>query len=106
MLQWKADTHDDRSMMQNLITPIIYFGSLMALLIGAMVHLVGGGNLLRLVFSLVFALLGFWIGFYLAQKIGIVLFRFGPVDYGWSIIFSLISALIGYWLSGERKEGE
>ena len=92
-------------MMQNLITPIIYFGSLIALLIGAFVHLVGGGNLLRLVFSLVFALMGFWVGFFLAQEIGIVLFRLGPVDYGWSIIVSLISAVMGYWLSGERKEG-
>ena len=92
--------------MQNLITPIIYFGSLIALLIGAFVHLVGGGNLLRLVFSLVFALLGFWIGFYLAEKIGIGLIRFGPVDYGWSIAFSAISAVIGYWLSGERKDRE
>jgi hypothetical protein len=55
---------------------------------------------------LVFALLGFWIGFYLAGKIGVILIRFGPVDYGWSIAFSVISAVIGYWLSGERKDRE
>jgi len=92
--------------MQNLTPPIIYFGSLLALLIGAFVHLIAGGNLLRLVFSLIFSLLGFWVGVYIADRTGISIIPFGPIDYGWSIGISAASAVVGCWLSGERKESD
>jgi len=76
----------------------------MALLIGAFIHLVAGGNLLRLVFCLIFALFGFWAGNYIGDRTGITFFSFGPVDYGWSIGFSVFSSVFGYWLSGEGKK--
>ena len=90
--------------MINLSQPIFYFGSLIALLIGAFIHLVAGGSLLRLIFSLVFALLGFWVGNYLGGRVGLSIVSFGAIDYGWSPGRSITCLVFGYWLSGESKK--
>lgn len=90
--------------MENITTPIFYFGSLIGCLVGAAVHLIAGGNLLRLVFCILFAWLGFWAGNFAANRIGFEIFNYGPVDYGWAIGISILASLFGFWISGENKK--
>jgi uncharacterized membrane protein YeaQ/YmgE (transglycosylase-associated protein family) len=89
--------------MNNLTIPVIIFGSLVGLLIGAMFHLIAGGSLVRLIFCLIFGWIGFWGGNLLSQKFGIQILQYGQISYGTSIVFSLILAAVGYWISGENK---
>lgn len=92
--------------MDNITTPIFYFGSLIGCLVGAAVHLVAGGNLLRLFFCILFSWLGFWAGNYAGSRIGFELLSYGPVDYGWSILFAILCAIFGFWISGENKKDQ
>lgn len=89
--------------MIDLTLPVILFGSLIALLIGALVHLIAGGKLLRLIFSMLFALIGFWAGNYLADRLSLEILKYGLVSYGSSVVNSLIFSVFGYWISGENK---
>lgn len=86
--------------------PVLIFGSMIGLLIGSSIHLIGGGPLIRLVFSMLFALIGFWAGNFVSLRSGISIYPFGLIDYGMSIIFSIITAILGYWLSGENSPSE
>jgi hypothetical protein len=93
--------------MFDLTFPVFLFGSLIALLIGALVHLIAGGKLLRLFFSMIFAWIGFWSGNYLAGRFNLDLLKYGLVNYGPALIIALIFSILGYWISGENKpEGE
>lgn len=89
--------------MIDITSPVLIFGSLIALLIGSIVHLIGGGKLLRLFFSMIFAWIGFWGGNYLANHFGIFVLRYGQIAYAASIAVSIITALFGFWISGENK---
>lgn len=90
----------------NLTLPTFIFGSMVAWLIGAMVHLIAGGKLVRLVFSMAFAWIGFWAGNSLAVRFELDILHFGQVIYGLSVPFAIVFSLFGYWLSGENKEPE
>jgi len=89
--------------MTNLTLPVFVFGSLVGLLIGALFHLIAGGNLIRLIFCLVFGWIGFWGGNYFSQKFGIPVYQYGQISYGTAIFFSMLLAAGGYWISGENK---
>jgi hypothetical protein len=89
--------------MMNLNIPVLVFGSMIAVLIGSVVHLIAGGKLIRLIFCMLFAWLGFWIGNFTSTRFGINILRFGQIDYGSSIIFSIIFSIFGFWLSGENR---
>lgn len=89
--------------MNNLTFPVFIFGSLVGLLIGAMFHLIAGGKLIRLVFCLVFAWVGFWGGNYFSQRLGLQILQYGQVNYGAAIFGSVILAAGGYWISGENR---
>ena len=93
--------------MNNLIFPVFILGSLIGTLIGAFVHLLAGGKLIRLVFCVVFGWIGFWGGNYFSQRFNLPFFHFFQINYGSSVIISFLSSLIGYWISGENKpEGD
>jgi len=92
--------------MSNITIPVLIFGSMVALLIGSIVHLVGGGKLLRLILSMVFAWIGFWVGNYGADYFGINLIKYGPVDYVVSTVSSLVFAMFGFWISGENRRDD
>lgn len=93
--------------MLNLTFPVFIFGSLIALLLGALVHLIAGGKLLRLIFCIVFSWIGFWSGNYLATRFDVNILRYGHVNYGLAILFALILSVFGYWISGENaSKGE
>jgi hypothetical protein len=89
--------------MLGLTLPVLIFGSIIGLLIGAIFHLIAGGKIIRLIFCLVFGWIGFWGGNYLSQKFGFQILQYGQVSYGTAIFVSLLTAAAGYWISGENK---
>lgn len=89
--------------MSDLTAPVLIFGSMIALLVGAFVHLIGGGKLIQLIFCLVFSWIGFWTGNHLANRFSISFLKYGQVNYGLSIIVAIIMALFGYWISGDNS---
>ena len=92
--------------MFNMTFPSFILGSIIAWLIGALVHLIAGGKFLRLVFCLLFAWIGFWGGNYFANNLGLYILHYGQINYGPALLFSVIASLFGYWLSGENREDE
>ena len=88
--------------MENITLPIFIFGSLIAGLIGSLIHLVFGGKPFRLLLSILFSWIGFWIGNNLGYRFGIFLLKYGPIHFGATIIICLILGLFGYWISGEN----
>ena len=77
---------------------------MIACLIGALVHLVAGGKLIRLIFCLIFAWIGFWGGNYLANNLGLNILHYGQINYGAALVLSAAASLFGFWLSGENRE--
>jgi hypothetical protein len=92
--------------MFNITFPTFVLGSMIAWLIGAMVHLIAGGKLIRLIFCLVFAWLGFWGGNYLGNNFGLHILLFGQINYAPALILCVVASLFGFWLSGENHEEE
>jgi hypothetical protein len=92
--------------MFNITIPTLILGSLIAWLIGAFIHLIAGGKLLRLIFSMLFAWIGFWAGNYLSAQTGIYILQYGQISYGTALIVCVLASLFGYWLSGENKTEE
>jgi len=88
--------------MFNLTFPVFVFGSLIALLLGALVHLIAGGKLLRLIFCMLFSWIGFWSGNYLGTRFNLEFLRYGQVSYGAAILAAAILSIFGYWISGEN----
>lgn len=89
--------------MFNITIPSFILGSLVAWLIGAFVHLIAGGKLLRLIFCMLFAWIGFWAGNYLGVRFGIEILRYGQINYGPALLLCIAASFLGYWLSGENK---
>jgi len=79
---------------------------MMAWLIGALVHLIAGGKLIRLIFCLIFAWIGFWGGNYIASNLGFSILHYGQINYGPALILSVIASLFGFWLSGENRDDD
>ena len=89
--------------MSQFTLPSFIFGSLIAWLIGASIHLFLGGKFIRLVFSIIFAWIGFWIGNYFGGLLEIEILKYGQIHYLTSILASLIIGLAGLWISGENS---
>ncbi len=90
--------------MSDLSFPVFIFGSLIAGLIGSLIHLVLGGKPFRLLLSILFSWIGFWIGNNFGFRYGLLFFKFGPIYFGAAVFVSLILGLIGYWISGENQK--
>lgn len=90
--------------MANITFPIFIFGSLIAGLVGSLIHLIFGGKLFRLLLSILFSWIGFWVGNNLGFQYGLFFFKYGPIDFGAAVLVSLILGLIGYWISGENQK--
>jgi hypothetical protein len=88
--------------MFNFTFPVFVFGSLIALLLGSLVHLIAGGKLMRLIFCMLFSWIGFWTGNYLGTRFNVELLRYGTVNYGPAILIALILSVFGFWISGEN----
>ena len=71
----------------------------MALLYGALYHLIRGGGFWRLLLYLGLSLLGFVIGHLIGVWSGWVFFPLGSLNLGMSSVGSIIILVIGDWLS-------
>jgi hypothetical protein len=79
--------------------PGLLLGTIAGGLVGALVHLILGGNLLRLILCLGFGVGGFWLGHLGADFIGLEILSYGPVHVGAGIGVSIVLTVIGYWLT-------
>jgi hypothetical protein len=79
--------------------PTLLFALLVALLYGAVYHLIRDGGFWRLLLYLSLSLVGFTAGFYFGIWRGWVFLPFGSLDLGTSSMGSLLFLLVGDWLS-------
>ncbi len=79
--------------------PTLLFALLVALLYGALYHLLRGGGFWRLLLYLGLSILGFAAGHLIGIWRGWLLLPLGPLNLGLSSIGSILVLLIGDWLS-------
>ena len=79
--------------------PSLLFALFIALIYGALYHLIRGGGFWRLAYYLLLSALGFAAGHFVGLWRGWSLFPLGSIDLGMASAGSLISLLIGDWLS-------
>ncbi|HAV75888.1 MAG TPA: hypothetical protein DCX53_00895 [Anaerolineae bacterium] len=79
--------------------PAFLFALLVALLYGALYHLLRGGRFWRLVLYLSLSTLGFTAGHLIGLWRGWVLLPLGSLNVGMSTIGSVLILVIGDWLS-------
>ena len=90
--------------MTTLTFPVFIIGSLIAGLIGSLIHLILGGKPFRLLLSIIGSLIGFWIGNNLGSRYGLYFFNYGQINLGFAILLSIVLGFIGYWISGENQK--
>jgi hypothetical protein len=79
--------------------PALLFAVLVALLYGALYHLVRGGGFWRLLLYLALSLIGFALGHLIGLWRSWVWIPLGAVNLGPSSVGSLLILLLGDWLS-------
>jgi hypothetical protein len=84
--------------------PTLVLGFILSTLIGALFHLWRGGGPGRLLFYLCLSWFGFWIGQWVASKLGWTFDKFGSIHIGAALIGSLLFLFVGYWLSLAQVE--
>ena len=82
------------------ITIILLF----ALLIGFIFHFWKGGGILRLVFVLIFSVIGFGIGQWVGFSLDSNFLKIGWVYLGFGILGSILFSLTAIWLTNVRLE--
>jgi len=83
-----------------LITvPSLALGVVLALLVGALFHLILGGGLGRLFLYLGLSLVGFAAGQLIGYWRHWILFPIGTLNLGMALIGSLVVLVAGYWFS-------
>ena len=86
--------------------PTLLFALLIALLYGALYHLIRGGGFWRLIFYFGLSSLGFVIGHLIGIWRGWIFIPLGSLNLGLSSIGSVMVLIVGDWLSRiEVKEG-
>ncbi|MDO8466024.1 MAG: hypothetical protein Q7S46_12360 [Gallionella sp.] len=79
--------------------PTLLLALLIALLCGALFHILRGGGGWRLLLYIGLSTLGFALGQWLSMWLGWSLFRFGALDIGMGVIGSVAILMLGEWLS-------
>lgn len=79
--------------------PTILIGLLIALLYGAVYHLIRGGSFWRLLLYLGLSVLGFTAGHIVGLWRGWMLIPLGSLNLGLSSIGSMVILILGDWLS-------
>lgn len=82
-----------------MTVPVILFGLVVALLVGALFHALRGGSGWRLLFHFGLSALGFALGHVAGIWFGLAVYRFGALDIGLGVIGSLLALGLGDWLS-------
>jgi hypothetical protein len=65
---------------------------------GAAFHFWRGGNLGRLFLYLVLAWIGFWLGHYISDLVGITFATVGSIHVGMASVCAIIVLISGHWL--------
>ncbi len=86
--------------------PAFLFGSLVAILIASVFHLIVGGNLSKYITYLFFSWFGFWLGYYISIRITFSVWRVGIFDIGINIACSILVTLLIYWIDKGSDENE
>ena len=79
--------------------PALLFAFLLALLYGALYHLIRNGGFWRLILYFALSIVGFAIGHFLGIWRGWVFIPLGSLNLGMSSVGSLIILILGDWLS-------
>jgi hypothetical protein len=79
--------------------PTLLFALLVALLYGALYHLIRGGGFWRLVWYLVLSLAGFFTGHFIGSWLGFVLLPLGTLNLGVCSAGSVLMLLFGDWVT-------
>lgn len=79
--------------------PAWIFGTLIALLLGALFHLWRGGGLTHLFLFCLLSTVGFWLGHAIAGGLGWQFATLGPLNLGLAVPTSLALIAVGSWLS-------
>jgi len=79
--------------------PALLFAFLLALLYGAVYHLIRNGGFWRLILYFILSVIGFTLGHFLGLWRGWVFIPVGSLNLGMSSLGSLILLIFGDWLS-------
>ena len=79
--------------------PALIFGLIISTLYGAVFHLWRGGNIWRLLLYLILGWTGFWLGQFLATRLGWSFASLGSLHLGMATLLSALFLFAGYWLS-------
>jgi riboflavin transporter FmnP len=79
--------------------PALLFAFLLALLYGALYHLIRNGGFWRLILYFILSVVGFTIGHFMGLWRGWVFIPIGSLNLGMSSLGSLIILIFGDWLS-------
>ena len=79
--------------------PILLLAFLVALLYGALYHLLRDGGFWRLLWYLLLSLMGFFFGHWLGIWLGLTLLPLGTLNLGMCSLGSLCVLLLGDWLT-------
>jgi hypothetical protein len=79
--------------------PALLFGFLLSTLLGAVFHLWKGGGAGRLLMDLVLAWMGFWVGQWAGDILGLSFARLGPLQLATATATAVIFLLVGHFLS-------
>jgi hypothetical protein len=79
--------------------PTFIFGLVISTLLGAIFHIWHGGGIGKLALYLLLGWLGFWIGHYLAERLGFYLTSIGSLHLGPALGMGLLFLFVGHWLS-------
>jgi hypothetical protein len=82
--------------------PAFLYGSVIALLIGAVFHLWRGGGLGHVILYLFISVVGFWVGHLVAALWKLEFLFLGPIRFGPALIGALAFLLLANWLSQVR----
>jgi len=79
--------------------PTLLFALLIALLYGALYHLIRGGSFWRLFLYFGLSILGFAVGHFIGLWRGWIFFPLGALNLGLSSVGSILVLLCGDWLT-------
>lgn len=79
--------------------PAFVLGCVLALIFGAVYHLIRGGRIGRLILYLIVSAASFWFGHLVANITGMTFLSLGPIRTGLATLFSIAGLVGAEWLS-------
>jgi uncharacterized membrane protein YeaQ/YmgE (transglycosylase-associated protein family) len=88
-----------------MTVPAFLFGSLVAVFLGVVFHLIKGGGPFYIFLYMLAGFIGFWVGHYVGDSLELNMWTIGPVHYASALLSTLAFLLITAWLF-TRKPAE